>query len=477
MTYSEESETSGLHTGLSRRQISLIAIGGVIGAGFFVGSRVAVAEAGPGIIISYLVAGTIVVLVMRMLGEMAVAHPDTGSFSVYADRSIGRWAGFTIGWLYSWFWLLALAVEAVAGAQIAALWWPQLDPWVWTLILIALLTVTNLISVKFYGEFEFWFASTKVLAIVVFIVLALIAIFGWWPNLDAPGAQHLLGDGGFLPNGVAPIFGALPVIIFSLFGVEIATIAAGESDNPARAVTAAVRSVIGRILVFYVLGMTLILTLVTWSDPGIQDGPFLAAVRVLQIPHAEFIVELIVFVAVLSCLNSAMYTASRMMYSLALRGDAPRAFARTSRGGVPWVTTLVCVGVGVLTAIANIIWEQNEVFGLVLASSGGVGLFVWLAIAFSQLGTRRVAQARGQTLALRMWGYPWLTVLVIVVLCALAVLCIVLPDQRTAMLTSTGLAVVVAIVGIARRGFAKAPFPEDHAAPGTPNHDAEATHP
>lgn len=477
MTYSEGQESSGLHSGLSRRQISLIAIGGVIGAGFFVGSRVAVAGAGPGILISYLLAGAIVVLVMRMLGEMAVAHPDTGSFSVYADRSIGRWAGFTIGWLYTWFWLLALAVEAVAGAQIAAKWWPGLDPWVWTLILIALLAVTNLISVKFYGEFEFWFASTKVLAIIVFIALALVAIFGWWPDLDAPGTSHLLGDGGFLPNGIAPVFSVLPVIIFSLFGVEIATIAAGESDDPARAVTAAVRSVIGRILVFYVLGMALILTLVTWSDPAIQDGPFLAAVRVLQIPQAEFIVELIVFVAVLSCLNSAMYTASRMMYSLALRGDAPRVFIRTSRGGVPWVTILVCVGAGLLTAVATVFWEQSDVFSLVLASSGGVGIFVWLAISFSQLGTRRVAEARGQKLALRMWGYPWLTIVVIVALCALAVLCIVLEDQRTAMLTSTALAIVVAIIGIARRGFSKAPFPEDVPGSSTSQHDSEASRP
>src|SRR4051794_36752125 len=175
----------------------MIAIGGVIGAGLFVGSGQAIADAGPAVLITYALAGVLVVLVMRMLGEMATADPQTGSFSIYAEKAIGRWAGFSVGWLYWWFWVTTIGVEATAGAAIVHRWIPALPQWAWVFVLMAVLTGTNLFSVKSYGEFEFWFASIKVAAITVFVLLGAAVIFGLFPGVDSPGLANLTGHGGF----------------------------------------------------------------------------------------------------------------------------------------------------------------------------------------------------------------------------------------------------------------------------------------
>lgn len=191
------------HT-LKKRHLSMIAIAGVIGAGLFVGSGVAIRETGPGVLVAYALAGIVVILVMRMLGEMSTANPETGSFSAYADRAIGRWAGFSIGWLYAWFWIIVLGIEATAGAVIMNRWIPDVPQWSWALILMVLLTLTNIASVKSFGEFEFWFASIKVAAIVIFLVLGVLAICGALPGVEAPGLTNLTGHGGFFPNGQVP---------------------------------------------------------------------------------------------------------------------------------------------------------------------------------------------------------------------------------------------------------------------------------
>lgn len=235
---------------LGKRHLSMIAIAGVIGAGLFVGSGAAISQAGPGVLVSYAVTGLLVVLVMRMLGEMAAANPETGSFSAYAERAIGPWAGFSIGWLYWWFWVVVLGVEATAGAAIVHRWLPVVPQWAWALLLMVALTITNLVSVRSYGEFEFWFASIKVAAITVFLLVGVVAIAGLLPGFHSPGLSNLTGHHGFFPNGPGPVFAAMLVVVFSFFGAEIATVAAGESAHPVQAVRSAVRSVVWRILVF-----------------------------------------------------------------------------------------------------------------------------------------------------------------------------------------------------------------------------------
>ena len=202
---------------------------------------------------------------MRMLGEMAAANPETGSFSTYADKALGRWAGFSIGWLYAWFWIIVLGIEATAGAAIMHRWVPGIDQWVWALVLMVLLTLTNLGSVKSYGEFEFWFASIKVAAIVLFLLFGAAAILGLIPGVPAPGLDNLTGKGGFMPNGPGAVLAGILVVVFSFFGAEIATIAAGESENPVDAVKKAVKSTVWRILVFYIGSIAIVVTLLPWN--------------------------------------------------------------------------------------------------------------------------------------------------------------------------------------------------------------------
>ena len=338
-----------LSKSLKPRHLSMIAIAGVIGAGLFVGSGAAIQQAGPGILVAYLAAGLVVILVMRMLGEMAAANPETGSFSTYADKALGRWAGFSIGWLYAWFWIIVLGIEATAGAAIMHRWVPGVDQWIWALVLMVLLTLTNLGSVKSYGEFEFWFASIKVAAIVIFLLAGIAAILGLMPGVSAPGVANLLDQGGFMPNGPGAVLAGILVVVFSFFGAEIATIAAGESENPVDAVKKAVKSTVWRILIFYIGSIAIVVTLLPWNDASVAKSPYVAVIELYGIPGAGTIMDIVVLTSVLSCLNSGLYTASRMLFSLSQRGDAPRSWMKISKRGVPAAAVLASTVVGFLT--------------------------------------------------------------------------------------------------------------------------------
>ncbi|MFI6872815.1 amino acid permease [Streptomyces sp. NPDC050400] len=402
----------GLKAGLKNRHLSMIAIGGVIGAGLFVGSGSGIAAAGPAILISYALVGAMVVLVMRMLGEMAAARPSSGSFSAYADQALGRWAGFSIGWLYWFFWVVVLAVEATAGAKILNGWIPGVPQWGWALIVMVVLTAVNLAAVGSYGEFEFWFAGIKVVAIGAFVIVGLLAVFGVLPGSDNAGSglAHLTDAGGFFPKGPGAILTGVLMVVFSFMGSEIVTLAAGESEDPQKAVTKATNSVIWRIGIFYLGSIFVVLTLLPWNDKSIVDeGSYVAALNSIGIPHAGQVMDVIVLTAVLSCLNSGLYTASRMAFSLGRRGDAPKAFAKTTSRGVPRTAILGSVVFGFLAVWFNYQWPDT-VFNFLLNSSGAVALFVWLVICFTQLKMRGIIlREQPEKLVVKMWLFPYLT--------------------------------------------------------------------
>jgi GABA permease len=447
---------SGLQAGLKNRHLTMIAIGGVIGAGLFVGSSSGIATAGPGILLSYALVGTLVVLVMRMLGEMSAANPTSGSFSAHADRALGPWAGFSIGWLYWFFWVVVLAVEATAGAKILEGWIPAVPQWGWALIVMVVLTATNLASVGSYGEFEFWFAGIKVVAIAAFIVVGGLAVFGLLPGVDSDraGLGNLTEHGGFLPNGPGAVLTGVLLVVFSFMGSEIPTLAAGESEDPQRAVTKATNSIIWRIAVFYLGSIFVVVTLLPWDAQSIVDeGSYVAALDSLGIPNAGEIMNFIVLTSVLSCLNSGLYTASRMAFSLGERGDAPKAFARTTRRGVPQTAILSSVVFGFVAVFFNYKFPDT-VFLFLLNSSGAVALLVWLVICFSQLRLRRIIQAETpEKLVVRMWLYPYLT------WAAVAVIVFVLGymltdtehDGRSTVLLTLLVAAVVLVVAFVKQ--------------------------
>ncbi|MFC5143746.1 amino acid permease [Streptomyces aureoversilis] len=442
----------GLKAGLKNRHLSMIAIGGVIGAGLFVGSASGIAAAGPGILISYALVGALVVFVMRMLGEMAAANPTSGSFSAYADRALGRWAGFSIGWLYWFFWVVVLAVEATAGAAILNGWIPSVPQWAWALIVMIVLTATNLASVSSYGEFEFWFAGIKVVAIAAFVGIGVLAVFGVLPGSDNPGAglDNLTAHGGFLPNGAGAILTGVLMVVFSFMGSEIVTLAAGESEDPQRAVRQATNSVIWRIAVFYLGSIFVVVSLLPWDSKEIAEkGSYVAALDSIGIPHAGQIMNVIVLTAVLSCLNSGLYTASRMAFSLGQRGDAPKSFATVNKRGVPQIAILASVVFGFVSVIFNYVWPDT-VFKFLLNASGAVALFVWLVICFTQLKMRGIIlREMPEKLTVKMWFFPYLTWATIgMITFVLGYMLYTGGDNRQTVLASVLVGVIVVALGL-----------------------------
>ncbi|TDF79999.1 GABA permease [Pseudomonas sp. H9] len=450
--------SNDLAQGLKQRHVTMLSIAGVIGAGLFVGSGHAIAAAGPAVLLAYAAAGTLVVLVMRMLGEMAVASPDTGSFSTYADKAIGHWAGFTIGWLYWWFWVLVIPLEANAAATILHAWFPEVGIWVFTLVITLLLTATNLFSVKNYGEFEFWFALLKVVAIIGFIVLGVAAVFGFLPNSQVSGVSHLFDTQGFMPNGLGAVLAAMLTTMFSFMGTEIVTIAAAESKDPGKQISRATNSVIWRIFLFYLVSIFLVVALVPWNNSDLAEvGSYQTVLNFMGIPNAKLIVDIVVLIAVTSCLNSALYTSSRMLFSLSKRGDAPAVAQRTTSSGTPYVAVVLSTAAAFLTVIANYV-APAAVFEFLLASSGAIALLVYLVIAVSQLRMRRQRMARGEKIAFKMWLFPGLTWATIAFIVAILTVMLIRPDHRIEIVATGLLSIAVVAAGllVARKRKAEA---------------------
>lgn len=439
-----------LADGLKQRHVVMLSIGGSIGAGLFVGSGHAIAEAGPAAVLAYVFGSLLVVTVMRMLGEMACAMPDSGSFSTYADKAIGSWAGFTIGWMYWWFWVLVVPLEATAAANILNGWAPDVPVWQISVLVTAALTVVNLASVKNYGELEFWFAIIKVTGILLFIGCGIAAIAGLLPSVHLTPWHTMTGHGGFIPRGMAPIVGALLTTMFTFLGTEVVTIAAAESENPAREIGRAITSVVWRISLFYIGSVLVIICTVPWNDPDLTRlGAYQAVLRNFHIPYAQLITDGLILVAVGSCLNSALYTASRMMYSLGRRAQAPRFVTRTTASGVPARAVMVSSLVAFVACGANYL-APKYVFDALLSTTGAIALLVYLVIAVSQLRLHKRLVSTGQ-LKVRMWLHPYLGVLVVVLICSAFVVMVCSKDHRREVAATLCCCTALAVLGYARK--------------------------
>jgi L-asparagine transporter-like permease len=404
----------------------MISIGGMIGAGLFVASSAAIVAAGPAIILSYLIAGAVVLLIMRMLGEMAVAMPEIQSFADFARVGLGHWAGFTVGWLYWFFWIVVVPVEAIAGAKLLQLWVP-IPMWQLGLGLVAIMTVVNLMSARSFGEFEFWFASIKVAAIIAFIALAASFVFGLSGH-PALGFGNLTSHGGFMPFGPIAVFAGVTTVFFSLAGAEIVTIAAAESSEPAQAVARLTSSVVWRILIFYVGSILLIVTVIPWSIIIPGHSPFTSALQAMDVPFTSTIMGLIILTAVLSCLNSCFYVTSRVLFALAKQGDAPTWLVKTSANHVPRRSVMLGGVAGVAGVLAEL-YSPNGVFAFLINASGALFLFIYIAIAASQIRLRYAREAGGKPEpSLRMWMFPWTSYLAIAAMIGVLVAMAVTPD-------------------------------------------------
>lgn len=452
----KKARNTELKGGLKSRHLTMMSIAGVIGAALFVGSGKTIAMAGPAVILAYIGGGILVILAMRMLGEMAVAQPDTGSFSTYADRAIGRWAGFTIGWLYWYFWALLMGWEAFVAGTILHSWFPMIPVWGFALIVTIALIIVNFMNVRSYGEFEFWFALIKVVAIVIFIIIGCLAIVHLWPWGTTGGLSHLTSTGGFMPNGGKAVVVALLGVMFAFLGAEIVTVAAAESANPSKEIIKTTKSVVWRICLFYVGSIFIVVALVPWNDPLLQDptwGSYRVTLEALGIPYTGFIVNFIVLTSVCSCFNSALYTASRMLFSLSKRGDAHRIMQITGTNtGTPYVGVLVS-SFFAFVAIFLAAMEWMDVYDVLMQATGTIALLVYLVVAFSQLRMRRKLEAEGKEIKLKVWFFPWLTYAVIVFIIAAFAIMVWEGTYFYEVVYTLLLAGVIVLMGIAAQFF------------------------
>ena len=436
----------------------MISLGGIIGAGLFVGTGPILNQAGPATVLTYLLTGVLLILVMRMLGEMAVAQPSVGSFSDYGRLALGNWAGFSIGWLYWYFWAIVVGFEATVAASILGQYVPGIPPWLIALALVLLLTATNLYSVGSYGEFEFWFAGIKVAAIVIFIVLGALFVIGLWPG-DSPGFSNLYAKGGFFPNGALAMFSGVATVIFAFVGAEIVTIAAAESNEPEEGVARATNAVIYRVLLFYVVSVFFVACIVPWNTPFTDDvikSPFTLAFERMGIPGSGTLMNFVVLTAVLSVLNSSLYTTSRMLFALTRHNDAPGFMTNTTRRGVP-IWAILTGTIFAYVSVAIFYFFPSEVFTWLINASGAIALFVYLLIAISELVMRRrLERENPERLRIKMWFYPWLTYLSIAGIVAVLIAMFFISSLRPLIIASSISLAVILLAYMLRRQFGPA---------------------
>jgi L-asparagine transporter-like permease len=399
--------TIELSKSLRSRHVAMISIGGIIGAGLFVGSSAAISSVGPAIVLSYLLAGAAVLMVMRMLSEMAAAVPGLGSFTEYIRHGLGDWAGFVSGWLYWYSWVIVVAIEAVAGAGILHTW-IALPTWQLVLGLMVIFTTINLMSSRSYGEFEFWFSSIKVAAIVLFIVITAAYVLGLTCD-SSPSVANLVAHRGFAPFGWLAVLAGMTTVVFSMCGAEIATIAAAESNESTRVISRMTSTIIVRIFLFYVISVLLVVLVVPWVEIRAGDSPFALALARTHIPAAGTIMNLIVLTAVLSCLNSGLYVTSRVLFTLAARGDAPKSLVALNRRQVPARAILLGSSLGFFAVILSIV-SPDRLFAFLVNASGALMILVYLLACFAHLRLRaRLERDAPQRLSIRVWFFPWLS--------------------------------------------------------------------
>ncbi|MFG2823436.1 amino acid permease [Kitasatospora sp. NPDC048365] len=387
-------DEEGYERGLNSRQIQMIAIGGAIGTGLFLGAGTAISKAGPSLILSYAVAGVVIFVIMRALGELLTYRPVAGSFAEYAREFLGPFAGFVTGWTYWLFWVVTGMAETTAAAVYVRFWAPGCPQWLSALVFLLLLYAANLISVKLFGEIEFWFSMVKVTAIIGMILIGIgVLTIGFSDAGDTASITNLWKDGGFFPKGVGATVMTLQIVMFAYLGVELVGVTAGESENPQKTLPRAINTLPWRIVLFYVGALTVILSLVPWTEfqPGVS--PFVAAFGKVGIPAAAGIINFVVLTAALSSCNSGMYSTGRMLRDLALRGQAPGRLTALNRSRTPAVAiTLSCLLMGAGVVLNYLV--PARAFEYITSVATVCGLWTWSVILLSQI-RYRTAWRRG----------------------------------------------------------------------------------
>lgn len=428
---------SKLKRQMKSRHLFMMSLGGIIGTGLFLGSGYAIGEAGPaGAIMAYLVGGLLMYLAMVCLGELSVVMPVSGSFQAHATKFIGPATGFVVGWVYWLSWAMYVGLEFVAAGLLMKRWFPDVQTWIWCAIFIVLLFSINSLTTKAFAETEYWFAGIKVLTVILFIIIGLGAIFGIisMDSSPAPYLTNFIGDGIF-PAGLVGVFISMMSVIYAFQGSEIMGVAAGETEEPEKNIPRAIRTIVFRILLFYVLAIFVLSAIVPWQEAGVMESPFVTVFDMVGIPYAADIMNFVILTAILSVGNTGLYACTRIMYSLSETGMAPKVFGKLNKRGVPSYALLVTLGFALLSLLTSYVAEDT-LFVVLLAVSGIGGTLTWLAIAAAQIGFRRQYMKNGgnvEDLQYKVPLYPFIPILCIVMCLAIFAVMAFDPTQRTSL--------------------------------------------
>ncbi|WP_374439711.1 amino acid permease [Pseudomonas panipatensis] len=423
-----------LQRDLNERHIRLMALGACIGVGLFLGSAKAIQMAGPAIMLSYIIGGLAILVIMRALGEMAVHNPVAGSFARYAQDYLGPLAGYLTGWNYWFLWLVTCVAEITAVAIYMGIWFPEVPRWIWALAALASMGTINLIAVRAFGEFEFWFALIKIVTILALILVGGgMIVFGLGNGGVATGIANLWSNGGFMPHGISGVLMSLQMVMFAYLGVEMIGLTAGEAKNPQKTIPGAINSVFWRILLFYVGALFVIMSIYPWNEIGTQGSPFVMTFERLGIKTAAGIINFVVITAALSSCNGGIFSTGRMLYSLAQHGQAPALFAKTSKGGVPRNALLLSIFALLFGVLLNYLVPE-KVFTWVTSIATFGAIWTWAMILLAQLKFRRgLPAAEAGKLRFKLWLYPLSSYLAMAFLVLVVALMAYFEDTRIAL--------------------------------------------
>lgn len=418
-------------TQLKSRHLTMMGLGSAVGAGLFLGVGLGIQISGTSVLISYAVAGVLIALIMWMLGEIAAARPSLGSFSTYAGQAFGHWARFTMGWIY-WFMLIMVMGAEITGAAAIIGSWFDIAPWIPALIAVAFFAVVNFAAVRGFGEFEFWFAIIKVTVIIAFLVIGILMALGILPGMDLSRAGTNFTD-NFLPNGMPGFAAGLLAVAFAFGGIELVTIAAAESEDPARNVATAVRAIIVRIMIFYIGSIVVITMALPFSQiqdaDAAADSPFTLVLEAAKIPFAAGFMEAIIALALLSAFNAQIYATSRLVFDMAKDHCAPKFFLKTNHSGSP-INAVILSMIFAFASVGLQFWNPPGLLAFLFNAVGGCLLVVWAFIVASFLKLHPQLKANGELTDIRVPGYPWLPWATAAALAALTIFMLFDPSAR-----------------------------------------------
>lgn len=423
---------------LKSRHIFMLSLGGVIGTGLFMGSGLTINQGGPaGAVLAYLVAGLLMYLVMVCLGELSVQMPVSGSFQAHATRYVGPATGFMVGWVYWLSWATTVGLEFTAAGMLMDRWFPDVPVWYWSALFVVLLFGINSLSTRAFGEAEYWFSGVKVAAILIFIVVGILAIFGGLSlanGAPAPKFNNLIGESLF-PNGLSAVLAVMMTVVYAFQGCEIMGVAAGETDEPEKSIPRAVRNVVFRVLIFYVLAIIVLSAIVPWQQAGLMESPFVQVFDMVGIPFAADVMNFVILTAILSVGNSGLYACTRILWAMSKTGMAPRSLEKLNKRGVPIFALSITLCFALLSLLTSFI-AADTLFMILTAISGLAGTVTWIVIALAQYRFRRAHYQAGGTVADLKYAaplFPLIPLTCIALCCSLFVFLAMDPAQRSSL--------------------------------------------